>query len=443
MPAEPPKRPLAERVDPNRTALVIVDMQNDFCHAAGHYATVKRADVSAMPALAERIAGLLAQAREQRLLILFVRAVYGEAVLSPALKEHNTGQCREGTWGANWYGGLVPDESAPNEVVITKHRFSAFWGSSIDLYLRSNGIENVIVAGTLTSGCVESTVRDAFFNDYFVTVPEDCVFEATMTRHEASLEKMGKTFGITAPAARIVEAWRARRDNSGARPWQVEQKRARMLPDLQSRIRPEHTALVMIDMQNDFCHPDGAIGRRGEDLSFIQSSIPHMQALLESARRAGVRVIHVRAEYGAASASDVSLATGVDVGATACCAPGTWGAEIIDAVKPLPNEPVVVKHRFSGFTDTRLEMILRSLGIRTVVMAGVATQCCVEATARDAALKDFYLVVPRDGVAARTRMRHLHEASLETMALYFGLVVPVSEIESAWSKAARGDRAAE
>ncbi len=144
-------------------------------------------------------------------------------------------------------------------------------------------------------------------------------------------------------------------------------------------------------------------------------------------------VVHVKAEYGPESASDVSLQAGFGVGATQCCLPGSRGADFVDEARPADGELVVVKHRFSPFPDSRLELLLRANGIRTVVVAGVATHCCVEATVRDACHKDFYVVVAEDCCATRGGMRHLHEASLETMGLYFATVVPSDEILDAWN----------
>ena len=203
-------------------------------------------------------------------------------------------------------------------------------------------------------------------------------------------------------------------------------------PNLAAKVDPAHTALVLVDMQNDFCDPSGAIGKRGEDLSFIQRTIPAVRALLDGARGSGVQVVHVRAVYGGLYASDVSLSAGAGVGATACCQPGTWGSEIIEPLNPLDGEWVVTKHRFSPFPDSRLELLLRANWIRSLVICGVATHCCVEATVRDACHRDFHVVVPEDCVAVRARMRHLHDASLEVMGLYFGAVEPSAAILDAW-----------
>jgi nicotinamidase-related amidase len=425
-----------ERVDPRSTALVVVDVQNDFCHPDGVFGRLGHG-LSMMPAMADRLKALVDAARRRSMLIIWVRATYDEIVTSAVLAEtynrrdfHHS-QCLEDSWGADWYGGVEP-LAAPNEVVVTKHRFSAFWDTPIDLYLRSNRIDSIVVTGVVTSGCVESTLRDAFFNDYYTVVAADCVAEASPERHEYALRKMGQAFGVVTPAADIIRVWDESREN--ARSWDIDYKRSTILEDLSRRIDPSHTALVLVDLQNDFCDPAGSMGRLGEGLDAIRAVLPNAAALLAEARAAGVMVVHVKAEYGGANQSDVSLFAGAGASATACCAPGSWGAEIVPEVAPLPGEPIEVKNRFSGFVDTGLEKLLRANRIRTLVVLGVATQCCVECTVRDAALRDFYVVVPRDCCAARARMRHLHEASLETMGLFFAQVVDAAEIKAVWRK---------
>ncbi len=426
--------PLSERVDPGSTALVVVDVQNDFCDPDGAFGRLGN-DVSMMPAMATSLRQLIDAARRRDMLIIWVRATYDVADTSAALAEtynrrgFHQSQCLEGSWGAEWYG-VAPNRAA-NEIVLTKHRFSPFWDTAIDLYLRSNGIRSVVVTGVVTSGCVESTVRDAFFNDYYTVVAEDCVAEASSDRHANALSKMAQAFGLVVPAAEIMRVWDGNAHNAPA--WHVQTKRDRLLSDRHGRLEPAHSALVLVDLQNDFCDAGGAMSQRTEGLTQIRAAIPRIAELLWQSRLRQVLVVHVKAEYGEADASDVRLFAEQRAGSQDVCVPGTWGAEIIPEVAPLHGEPVVVKHRFSGFVDTGLEKLLRANHIRTLIVAGVATQCCIESTVRDAALRDFYVVVPEDCVAARDRMRHLHDASLETMATYFADVFASSEITNYWS----------
>lgn len=422
------------RMDPARTALVLIDIQNDFCHPDGVFGKLGN-DLSMMPSMAECARVLLDSARRRSILTVFVRATYDSEVLGAPLAEtyHRRGfldgMCAEGSWGADWYAGLAPDPQRQNEISVTKHRFSAFWGTEIDLLLRSNQISTVVFAGVVTSGCVESTLRDAFFRDYRVVAVSDAVAEASPERHDASLRKVDQAFGIVRDAREIAALWD--RSNRRGADVSVEGKLSRALTTLPERIDPQHTALVLVDLQRDFCHPEGVMGRLGEDLSNMAGAVAQSARLLSAARSVGMPVIHVRAEYGAADSSDVSLFASRAASGTFCCRPGTAGCDFMPDVTPEPGEWIVVKHRFSAFVDTRLDLLLRSNGIRTIIVCGVATQCCVESTVRDASLRDYYVVVGKEATAARGRMQHLHEASLEVMGLFFADCRPVTEIVAA------------
>jgi nicotinamidase-related amidase len=259
-----------------------------------------------------------------------------------------------------------------------------------------------------------------------------------------------------AEATVIATAWRA--DRSNHRGWQPGGKAAELLSSLEARIDPRHAALVLIDVQNDFCDSRGAAGRTGDTIEMIGSAVARIKALLAAAREAGVTVIHVRAEYGAlyrgigspyrfpatgvmepavwtASAADLAGGTSFAENEVEVCLPGTWGAQFVDGIVPLPDEPVVTKHRFSAFVDTGLELMLRARGIKTVILAGVTTNCCVESTAREVAMRDYYLVVAEDCVAVKDKLRSLHDASLESMRLYFGQVRPATELTRIWRAA--------
>ena len=96
---------------------------------------------------------------------------------------------------------------APNEVLVTKHRYSAFGGSSIDLVLRTNGIRTVVLTGVATEVCVESTARDAFFKDYQVVVVEDCVGCYSPERQMASLVVVARSFGTVSSSQDIAAVW--------------------------------------------------------------------------------------------------------------------------------------------------------------------------------------------------------------------------------------------
>lgn len=210
-----------------------------------------------------------------------------------------------------------------------------------------------------------------------------------------------------------------------------------VLPTLREKVSPGHTALLVIDMQNDFCATGGLVDRGGREVSFVAAMVPNLQQLITEARSCGVRVIFVRCSYSADRniyLSDVWLEQaarrqGGGYTLSPVCQDGTWGCDYF-GVSPEPDDIVVVKHRYSAFQGTDLELILRSNGIRTVVLTGVSTHVCVETSARDAFVRDFYSVVVRDGTAAYAVQEH--EYALEILDRFFAQAVTCAELADAW-----------
>ena len=216
-------RTLEQQIDPKHTALVVVDVQNDFVHPRGvakrpEYKSY-RADPSELwketpllPRMIERIPRILDSARRAGCLIVFVRGIYDPQYVSDSyaarleIRDMYGNLCQFGTWGADFFGDIRPQEG-PREVTITKHRYSAFWGTDLDLILRSNNIKTVVMTGVATSVCVESTTRDAFFNDYYVVMVDDACADYFQEAHDATLSIIRRSFGFVVSAADMVELW--------------------------------------------------------------------------------------------------------------------------------------------------------------------------------------------------------------------------------------------
>lgn len=208
---------LDELVDTQHTALVVVDMQRDFCAPGGAFDRLG-IDLSMYPPMIPRLARLVVGARKAGVQVIYVQmtALPGRKIESPAqirfnlrlhLPYHGTGDpltyTLEGSLGQQILPELAP---APDDVIVKKYRSSGFWGTNLDMLLRSNGIETVIAAGCTTEGCVESTARDALFNDYYVVVPEDCVASDDPRQHDASLFLMRHRFDVVTSDA-ILSCW--------------------------------------------------------------------------------------------------------------------------------------------------------------------------------------------------------------------------------------------
>lgn len=211
---------------------------------------------------------------------------------------------------------------------------------------------------------------------------------------------------------------------------------------IEEMVAPGRTALVIIDMQNDLCSPDGITARSGADLSMIHTMMPKLIRLRTAARRAGVLVTYLKltddpqANFSSPALVHFRAGRKFLKGVTEMLMENTWGWEIPPELSPLPDEPVLLKYRPDGFAGTMLDSVLRSNDIQTVVVSGVATHGCVEATARGAACRDYTVVVPSDCVA--NREPELHEASLTVMsALYHA--VPGDDLVAAWEASAASD----
>jgi ureidoacrylate peracid hydrolase len=202
---------------------------------------------------------------------------------------------------------------------------------------------------------------------------------------------------------------------------------------LQLHLDRRRSALIVVDVQNDFCSPDGAAGRMGLDVSRVQAVVPNIVELIELARVHGLPRIYLRGEHNAWFDSPTWVARGaagrsIHAETIPYVRSGTWGAEFY-VVSPEPDELVIVKHRYSGFAFTPLELALQTLAVDTVVLAGASTHVCVEATARDAIMRGYRPLTVSDCVASG--QPDLHEAALRDMAEYLGPVAMLQEVREA------------
>ena len=199
-------------------------------------------------------------------------------------------------------------------------------------------------------------------------------------------------------------------------------------------VDPAHTALIVIDVQNDACHPDGVFARLGRDISLRQGAAHRVKAFVENVRPFGVPVVFTQGvqEDGdqtpwwyRRNKSDSPPPYRL----------GTWGAELY-AVEPRPEDTVLVKRRASVFVGTDLEETLKRRGVGTLLLTGGATNACVEATAWHADMLDFDVVVVAD--CCGTPNPAEQEVALQRIADRCGIVVQSSDVIDAWQASAAG-----
>jgi ureidoacrylate peracid hydrolase len=207
------------------------------------------------------------------------------------------------------------------------------------------------------------------------------------------------------------------------------------LVPLVEKIDPRHTALLVVDLQNDFCADDCALARTGADVAPAQAAARRMTDLIEVARAVGVVPIFIRLVGDPQAETSVW----VDQRIRRAGAPykpwataDSFGAAFY-LVEPRPDEPVVDKYRYAAFQGTKLEHVLKRHGVRTLVVGGVATNVCVETAVREAFVRDIYVVLVRDACAGTSR--DAHDAAIENLGRFFCQVVDAAEVIDVWRAA--------
>lgn len=216
-----------------------------------------------------------------------------------------------------------------------------------------------------------------------------------------------------------------------------------VLDRLEERVASPRTALVVVDMQNDFCSAGGMMDRLGANVGLVQATVPVLAELLAAARAAGVLVVYLQnrtrsdGRYSAPADLLRKYLTYADEEDLLITLEGSWGEQVIAELEPERGDVVIVKHRPDGFERTQLGLILKSNGIESVLIAGTSTFACVESTAR-ALMEDYYVTVVEDCVAATDS--DLQAASLTVMRAFFGAecVVPARVLAEVWAAAKAG-----
>lgn len=202
-----------------------------------------------------------------------------------------------------------------------------------------------------------------------------------------------------------------------------------MNSELETLIKPVHSAVLLIDIQNDWCHPEGNWARSGHDVSMAQKATQNTIEFIKQARKNKVPIIFIKANHSEWTDSPAQLrrrkSRGVEI-----CKEGTWGEQFY-MVQPLLGDPIIVKHRYSAFIGTDLDMILGSRGITTLIVCGGGTHACVESTVRDGFMLDYEIVIVSD--CCRSSDLEQHISALKRMADLCGVVVEAREVLEAWA----------
>ena len=174
------------------------------------------------------------------------------------------------------------------------------------------------------------------------------------------------------------------------------------------------TALIVVDMQNDFGSKGGMFDREGIDISGIQKAVGPTARVMDAARKAGIKIIYLKMGYrpdlsdaGSADSPNVivhrhgigKIITAPDGRESRILIRDTWNTDILNELAPQPGDVVLYKNRFSGFYQTDLDAILKRMGVKYLVVTGCTTSICVESTIRDAMFRDYRCVLLTDCTA--------------------------------------------
>jgi ureidoacrylate peracid hydrolase len=197
----------------------------------------------------------------------------------------------------------------------------------------------------------------------------------------------------------------------------------------------ENVALIIVDMQNDFIHDNGFVRKFSEGvgvpksaLDLLKTPVSHIKDLAEFFRKRGKEVIYIYTAWSP-DYSDVAIPLKKmhdKAKENGCLVEGSWGARIIDELTPQRTDHIVLKKAYGGFFQTSLDRMLRNLGIKTLVMTGVATNFCVETTTREAVAYGYEIIFVSDGTA--TFDPEGHKATLKVIAMGFGEVMSTEEV---------------
>jgi nicotinamidase-related amidase len=204
---------LADKVAPGHTALLVIDMVNDFVHPEGKTALRAGRDTSASLAVVpsqQRLRDAARAAGVATVLVQHTTLLDHASDSGPWLEARRRATfsvedvCLDGTWGQEFLEGTGP---VAGDLVVRKHRYSAFAGTNLDLLLRSRGIRTVVATGVSTNSCVEATAREAFSLDYYVVYVEDACASWDMDLHRATLASADRRYAEVTDTDAVVAAW--------------------------------------------------------------------------------------------------------------------------------------------------------------------------------------------------------------------------------------------
>ena len=204
---------------------------------------------------------------------------------------------------------------------------------------------------------------------------------------------------------------------------------------LQKLINPRNTAILVIDIQNDYCSENGKIAKiRKFDVKSVQKIIPNLINFIETARKFKLPIIFTRMiedpKYMKENAKIKIRSSKLPL---TLCSPKTWGFEYYK-IKPQKKDVEIIKKTYDAFSNSKLENILKKMKIKNLIITGVYTAVCVDTTLRTGFTKGYNIIVPEDLVSMAKEGIYQHDAAIDVWKIIFAHVVKSDEIIETWKK---------
>jgi ureidoacrylate peracid hydrolase len=193
-------------------------------------------------------------------------------------------------------------------------------------------------------------------------------------------------------------------------------------------------ALIVIDVQNGFVSKGGSYDLLGMEVAHYKEVIPKIRDLIIMCRKARIPVFYTQAVR---ESSGIDLLTKTHkilpksreerIMKKPICISGTWDADIVEDIKPMEGDHVVIKRRDSAFHDTEIGVWLRSIGVDTLIFCGIDTSICVETSLRDAFNLGYDTILVSDTTASSNRKHY--ESTIENVRDYYGIVIELRELD--------------
>ena len=200
--------------------------------------------------------------------------------------------------------------------------------------------------------------------------------------------------------------------------------------DLKDKLNPKHTALLVIDIQKDFCSSDGVLGNKGRDFRLIKQMMERLPLVIESAEKYNILTLYTQQVYNPEKLNALQKEQYELDGKLITCDIKTNGYEFYE-INP-PKQDTYIKYNFNAFSNPNFQTRLKQSNIRTLIVTGVDTQFCVETAVRNGYDLGYKIVLVEDCIATNNKHIDMHNRTIDLVRNSYGVVIKSSELIKLW-----------